>query len=292
MNTTCSTPGPFVSAPFPWDGDKDDIGPGSELQNGRFRLMEVVGAGGTAVVHKAHDNLRNAVVALKIARAGTCDIDTAAALIHYEASLAMRLPPHPNLLRVHDLHAFEYAGGTMVALSMEFADGGSLREWLVRFEGNLEKRCSMAKSLLRQVCNGVRALHNAGFVHHDLKPENCLFIRDRLVVADLAAASAHNNENIGLPATSIASIPVRMGTSAYMSPRQHLGIASRLGRRGDDFHALACIYFETVHPQCNPAFPFDQKTAQRLHAEGMWPALDEVTDSHARRIRKLLEAGR
>ena len=84
-----------------------------------------------------------------------------------EARAVARLR-HPHLVTVHDLGLAPGLGAYIV---MECVEGHSLRQEL-RQRGRLP--AGEALELIRQVCVGVQAAHEAGVLHRDLKPENIL----------------------------------------------------------------------------------------------------------------------
>ena len=44
------------------------------------------------------------------------------------------------------------------------------------------------KSSMIQICNGLRHIHNNGFIHRDIKPKNILYKEDTVFIADLGSA--------------------------------------------------------------------------------------------------------
>ena len=73
-------------------------------------------------------------------------------------------------------------------------------------------RYRQAKKILRGVCHALTVLHQNGFVHRDVKPENVLVRPDgRAVLVDL---------NISRKVTAAGRDTVIMGTVGYASPEQ------------------------------------------------------------------------
>lgn len=90
----------------------------------------------------------------------------------------------------------EYVDGITVAA---LAEGGRIR-------------CREAKRILRGVCHALSVLHQNGFVHRDVKPENVLVRGDgQAVLVDL---------NISRKVTKTGQDTVVMGTVGYASPEQ------------------------------------------------------------------------
>lgn len=73
-------------------------------------------------------------------------------------------------------------------------------------------RYHKARRVLRGVCNALTVLHERGFVHRDVKPENVLIAADgRIVLVDL---------NISRKVSKAGKDTIIMGTVGYASPEQ------------------------------------------------------------------------
>lgn len=76
--------------------------------------------------------------------------------------------PHNNVVDLYDV----YEDQNGVHLIMELCSGGELFDRIVAQEKYREVE---AAAVIRQLAQGLEALHKANIVHRDLKPENCLF---------------------------------------------------------------------------------------------------------------------
>ena len=77
--------------------------------------------------------------------------------------------PHPNVIDLYDV----YEDQDGVHLVLELCSGGELFDRIVAQERYNE---AGAAAVVRQIAQGLKALHRANIVHRDLKPENCLFL--------------------------------------------------------------------------------------------------------------------
>ena len=94
---------------------------------------------------------------------------------------------------------------------LELVDGGDLFD-LIALGGRLDEK--FARYYFKQLLDGLNYLHNAGFVHRDLKIENLMLDRNfNLKISDFGFSS---------PADE-SLLRTRLGTSAYMAPEIHLG---------------------------------------------------------------------
>jgi serine/threonine protein kinase len=169
----------------------------------RYELLELVGVGATGAVYRALDRERNLQVAMKVLRAG----ERAAPALAAELRLARRLQ-HENICAVYDVGE---AHGVFF-LTMQFAANGSLRRSLR--EGDRRSLRDRVADV-RAVVDGLAAIHEAGIVHRDVKPENVLRMSDgRLVVSDFGLAVAP------MEASPTGEI---VGTPRYMAPEVVMG---------------------------------------------------------------------
>lgn len=181
------------------------IASGSTI-GGRYRVRRQIGSGGMGSVWCVHDVRTGEDVALKVLspRAG----EESLARFRREVALARRIA-HPNVCRVFDLGDPE---GLQV-LTMELVEGESLRARLAR--GRLP--WAEARRLIDDILAGLTAVHAAGVVHRDVKPENIVIAADgRAVLVDFGLAWA--------PATEPTTSP-EVGTPQYMAPEQLAGEA-------------------------------------------------------------------
>jgi len=148
---------------------------------GRYRLKRLLGRGALGEVWEASDlEQQGRKVAVKIMHAADDELALARSHFAREARLAMQLR-HPHVVAVHD--AGEAAGTSFMV--MEMVEGKPLRRWI----GDPEITVSEKLRWLRQIGEGLAAMHRAGIVHRDLKPENVIVRPDRTAcVVDLGIA--------------------------------------------------------------------------------------------------------
>jgi len=186
---------------------------------GRYDVERRLGHGGMATVDLAHDVELDRLVALKrLADNLAGDPDLRARFLR-EARLAARLS-HPNVVRIYDVG--EDAGTPFIA--MEYVAGETLADLIGR-RGPLPTRETAELGV--QLCRGLAAVHEAGLVHRDVKPQNLLLRDDGVVkLGDFGIA-------FGAEATRLTMAGTILGTAAYVAPEQ---------ARGDDVSAAADIY--------------------------------------------------
>jgi hypothetical protein len=176
---------------------------GGDVLADRYVIEQEIGRGGSGIVFRAHDRLTAQTVALKVLDPDRYARPPGAERLIRELRYGRSIQ-HPNIRRVYD--AFETDGRCF--LTMEYAAGGSIREEI----GELTRARPIEQRLddIKAIVAGVAAIHEAGLVHGDLKPENVLRMADgRLVVSDLGLARALDR------ATTISGLG---GTPGYLAP--------------------------------------------------------------------------
>ena len=212
------------------------LGPGRTV--GRYEILERLGSGGMGVVYEARDPRLQRRIALKFIlreRAGS----KAAQRLRREA-VAMARVSHPNVVTVVDVG--EHEGDVFVA--MELIEGVTLRAWLDDGPRSVEE----VHRVFRTAASGLAALHEAGLVHRDFKPDNVMIAGDRVVVMDLGLASVESDDSSashaeGLHVTATTRVGGVLGTPAFMSPEQFAG--RPLDARSDQF-SFAVAFYEAL----------------------------------------------
>ncbi len=193
---------------------------------GRYVVLDCLGSGGMGVVYRAHDFALDRRVSLKLLRSTGQDPEARRARLVAEAQALARVS-HPNVLTVHDVGTWE----DEVYLALEHVEGETLADWL----GRALRTPAEIRGVFLQAGRGLQAIHEAGLVHRDFKPENVLIGRDgRVRVADLGLAVTAGGDEVS------ASAETQPGTPGYMPLEQHRG--EPLDARADQFSLAVALY--------------------------------------------------
>lgn len=185
---------------------------GSDLVAGRYRVGKLLGQGGMGRVWLARDVVLDRDVAVKeVILPGDLvgpERDAVQRRTLREARAAARLT-HPNVAQVFDV--FEVDGQPWIV--MEHVPSRSLQQ-VTDAEGPLEPRRVARIGL--EVLAALRAAHQAGVVHRDVKPSNVLLTEGgRVVLTDFGIATIEGDGN----ATSSDLV---QGSPQFMAPERAL----------------------------------------------------------------------
>ncbi|MFG2553553.1 serine/threonine-protein kinase [Streptomyces sp. NPDC048581] len=169
---------------------------------GRYRLVERIGSGGMGTVWRALDQLVEREVAVKQPRLPGDPEDAAhqraAHRLYREARAAARVD-HPAAVSIHDVVVED----GLPWIVMELVRGESLHEVLQR--GPLQPAETARIGLA--VLGALRAAHDVGIVHRDVKPANVLLgPHRRVVLTDFGIAHIQGEESLTVSGEFIGSL--------------------------------------------------------------------------------------
>ncbi len=200
------------------------------LCQGRYRLVEILGEGGMAVVYRAFDEHLRVERAIKQLAPAAAKMPEARARLETEAR-AMASLAHPNIVSVFDIRRDEKE----LFLVMELITGGTLWDW-VRGFGPMPPR--LAAQVMVPVLEAIGAAHQAGIVHRDLKPHNIMLdATGTPKVADFGIAHVQEPLSEG----SFTRTGTVLGTWAFMAPEQRHS-ARQVDERTDLYALGATLY--------------------------------------------------
>ncbi|HEV3263250.1 MAG TPA: serine/threonine-protein kinase [Gemmataceae bacterium] len=170
-----------------------------------YELLKCLGGGQLTTVFSARDCAADTACAVKVLRVEWEDQPTAIKLLQREARAGLSIR-HPHLVRM--LHA--HVTRPPYFLVMELLSGESLKRRLQR-----DYRLDLPTALwvARQTSEALAALHRAGFVHGDLKPDNIRLVGDGTAVLIDLGFSHRPGEN-----TSFFEQGYILGTADYLAP--------------------------------------------------------------------------
>jgi serine/threonine-protein kinase len=244
--------GPTLAAPPSGPGSGGDLPPHTVI-DGRYSIVGVIGRGGMATVYEALEISAARRVAIKVLSEEFASNAQLVARFRSEVSTTAEIG-HANIISIYSF-GFLKTASAQPYFAMEYlATGESLEARLRR--GPLSP--ADARKPLDEALRALEAIHNAGVIHRDLKPDN-LWLRSTgrevfMKVLDFGIAK--------LPASTPNGVRTRegtaMGTPQFMSPEQWLG--KDVDHR-TDIYAMGAVLFATF---TGGKLPFDADTQQAL----------------------------
>ena len=200
---------------------------------GRYQLARLLGEGGFAETYLATDTVLGRQVAIKLLRQRLARDPEYVARFNREARIAASIN-HPNVIEVYDFGRDE----ELLFLVMEWVNGTTLKE-LIREQAPLP--IPEAKLLIVEVLQGLGAIHRAGIIHRDIKPQNVLLDRTGPVkLSDFGIAKAA----VGTGLEELTRSGEFLGTPTHMAPEQVTG-AKTLGPEAD-LYGVGVLLFELL----------------------------------------------
>jgi predicted Ser/Thr protein kinase len=234
---------------------------------GRYKVVGFVGSGGMAWVYEVERTSDGRRLALKLLH-GKCSGEALSRFAR-EARLASEID-HPAVVGVVDV---DMTSEGVLYIVMEYVEGRPLEDYL---DG--DPAISWSLQVLRQIAEGLEAVHARGIVHRDLKPANVLVEdsvdRIEAKIVDFGVSSLlSDGTQVARPDAEKAEGDGRvtragqvMGTPVYMAPE--LAYKGRPVHPSIDMYAFGVMAHELLVGR--PPFR-DPLYVRMLHGRSMPP---------------------
>ncbi len=200
-----------------------------KILGNRYRLIELIGEGGMALVYKAECSLLCRTVAVKILRPQYASDAEFVERFRREARAAASLS-HPNVVNIFDVGQQD----GMDYIVMEYIPGETLKN-VIKKEAPIA--IDRALEITRQIAAALNHAHQRNIVHRDIKPHNILITPDgQIKVTDFGIARA-------ISASSFTQTGMVVGSVHYASPEQVRG--GVVGPQSD-LYSLGCVLYELL----------------------------------------------
>jgi eukaryotic-like serine/threonine-protein kinase len=206
----------------------------------RYRIHKKLGEGGMGAVYLAEHVFIEKKVALKVLAPELSRKADLTQRFLQEAKSASRIG-HENVIDISD---FGQSPEGLVYFAMEYLPGHDLGHALR--DGAMP--WSRAKPIIIQICKALRAAHNKGIIHRDMKPENVFLIakggtNDFVKLLDFGIAKV---QGLGDDAPKLTQTGMIFGTPEYMAPEQAEGKVCDLRA---DLYAVGCVLYHMIAGQ-------------------------------------------
>ncbi len=230
----------------------------------RYRVEGFLGEGGTAEVFLARDEQEGEIVVVKRMKASVAETPELRERFLMEAR-ALAVVDHPGVIRVKGIRE---PLNEPPYLTLEALRGETLGDYLKR-----EEVMAVDQSLLliREAVVALKAVHEAGVVHRDIKPDNLFLVgpvgeAQSVKVLDFGMARL-KSEEYDEESTSI------LGTAQYMAPEQIL--VEPVDAR-TDIYALGVVLFRMLTGH----LPFEGNTKHDLLRHQLFSPVPPVSWLH------------
>lgn len=201
------------------------------LLRNRYKILSQVGVGGMAKVYKAHDELLDRIVAVKILKDQYVEDSEFLKKFNNEAQSAAKLS-HVNIVNVFDIGEDFLDGKRLYYIVMEYIEGKTLKEYI---DENKVLSNEDIEDFSIQIAQALKCAHSSNIIHRDIKPQNILIDKYSLLkVTDFGIARIASNATI----TYTNSI---LGTVHYISPEQAKG---KFVDEKSDLYSLGVVMYE------------------------------------------------
>ena len=176
-----------------------------------YKMTEKLGEGGMGIVYLAEDTKLKRKVAIKFLPQYISANEEERKRFEIEAQAAALLN-HPNIATIH---AIEECGDE-IFIVMEYIEGQELKEIV---QANRKTHIPIAEIInyAYQISEGLKAAHEKGIVHRDIKSSNIMITsKGQVKITDFGLAKIKGSTELTKEGTTI-------GTLAYMSPEQLKG---------------------------------------------------------------------
>ncbi len=203
---------------------------------GGYRLLRQLGRGGMGIVYESEPLEGGSPVALK-----TLQSSSAAALARLKAEFRVVADlAHPNLVQLGELDTTDREP----FFTMEIVNGVAFDEYVrsgfesVAAAPSLPFNEDRLRESLRQLADGLSALHGADLIHRDIKPSNVMVTPEgRVVILDMGLAVESDQSNFSNSHHELA------GTPYFMAPEQARGESITAAC---DWFAVGVMLFEAL----------------------------------------------
>ncbi|MGH8655135.1 MAG: serine/threonine-protein kinase, partial [Gammaproteobacteria bacterium] len=229
------------------------------LLNGRFQLIECVGAGGISTVYKAldrHDS-PDRYIAVKVLNLRFRADPQRLAALQQEVDCCQQLV-HPNIVRAYGFHR----DGSTAYLTMEYLHGEPLTA-RIRSESFVGMRAHEALPIINAMGQALAYAHSRGIVHRDFKSAN-VFLTEagEIKLIDFGIARVFAAREEAAPeGDGKLRLPEAI-SPAYASPEI---LEGRDPDPRDDVYSLACTAYELL----TGAHPFAYQPAIEAREAGL-----------------------
>jgi len=238
---------------------------------GPYRLLSVANIGQTSRLWQAYDDRNREFVGLKTLLKQFVKDKTQDAMLQWEHTVAAGFS-HPHVVNVKGFGR-DNASGPYLVLEWFFTP--NLKYWINR---GYATYADYLPEIMLMMTDGLRYMHDQGWVHRDIKPDNYLYLPPGK--PDEVERTAEPNVKLidfALAKKEVSGISKwftrkskAQGTASYMAPEQILG---KPPAPDVDIYSLGCSFYELLTGR----LPFSGGTINDLLAKHLAAPIPSIT---------------
>ena len=251
----------------------------------KYRISEILGGGGFSIVYLARDTETDRRVVVKeylpSDQAKRLPDETVESVSEessntfrqgmkrfFDEAGALARVQHPNIIRVTDF----FRENNTVYLVMDHYDGHDLRWYIKRHHGRLSEK--FIRTVFPQLLLGLRAMHDEGLLHLDIKPANIFLVRPggKPLLLDFGAAQAvfSDNKRIGPHTLTMGFAPIEQHKRGHLGP-------------WTDLYAIGASMYACMSGKAPPPAP------KRTEKDTYRPALQSFKRHFSRQLLEIVD---
>ena len=200
------------------------------IKNVVFEIIKNLGEGGYGRVIKVKSKSDNKYYAIKeiIIKDEMKDkIEN----IQNEANILSKFNCN-NIVKFYD----SYLDKDKFYILMEYCDGLSLRDFIDKNNNNELFEENILYGIIKQICIGIKEIHNKNIIHRDIKPENIFMNKNK----DIKIGDFGISKNFGSNKEYSKTLN-KAGSEKYIAPEI---IINGIYNEKSDMYSLGCIIYE------------------------------------------------
>ena len=204
---------------------------GKQLQNGKYIIQDLLGIGGFGTTYRALEQASHQLVAIKTLNYRVQlkpNFDKLQENFLNEA-LCLAKCNHPHIVEVHRV----FKESKLWCMVMEYIDGDDVGIYCEEQGGVISENAAI--HIIKQIGEALTFIHNQGFLHRDVKPQNIILRRNTLeaVLIDFGLAREFDSGSVQTHTTD---------STLYFAPIEQY---ERRAKRGafTDIYALAATLY-------------------------------------------------
>ena len=247
----------------------EDITAKFPIINDRYKILNTIGSGGTSTVYEAHDIILDRPVAIKMLNLELASDPELSEKFKSEAKASAKLA-HPNIVRTYD---YGYQNGRFYIV-LELVDGSNFKKEMT----NVSNTKNQLVTWIKQACSGLSYAHENGLIHCDIKPQNLLIGKDRILRITDFGISRLLGDASGESSSEV------WGSPYYMAPEV---VAGKAITPAVDIYAMGVILYEIF----TGSLPFSGKDAFELvkkHQSEKIPLPSQINPSVTKQVENII----